>query len=162
MQSSQNTPNDTTRPQRRTQAVDSIITIGDEAFARRDRQPEMRTPYDGCHTYEVWTLRDGATVLAYVGIADKFESRWKSHQAQSWWLGETDVRRIDVTAWKSREAARRYEATRINDADAPLYNVRDERAAHVRAQSDDGWWDEMLSSYELTPLGAVQAVSSWA
>lgn len=95
-------------------------------------------PVAAC-TYEVWDLLGR---LVYVGVAEHFPRRWQQHEARSWWLGEIDVDRVDVTGWPTREDALRIEAAVINEQ-GPVYNTAPELAAYAR-YTDDG----------LRPLGA--------
>ena len=96
-------------------------------------RPEYRhlytnTPAARCWVYEVW---DTQHRLAYVGIADNFERRWRQHCTSSWWLGEIDVWYIDLHGYRTRNEAEQVEAATINEQ-SPVYNTRLETRAYAR------------------------------
>lgn len=85
-----------------------------------DRQPAR------CWVYEVW---DEQNRLAYVGIADDFDRRWRQHASRSWWLSEICVARIYVYGYRTRAEARYVEAETIHDQ-SPIYNTNLEQSTY--------------------------------
>lgn len=104
-------------------------------------RPDFVNDYEGrppanCWVYEVW---DTQGRLAYVGIADNFEKRWRSHQHSSWWLSEIEIWYVSVHGFRSRREARKIEAAVIN-TQSPVYNTRRETSSYrcYLATSHDG------------------------
>lgn len=106
-------------------------------------------PYDDkavhCWVYEIW---DTYNRLAYVGIAENWERRWKQHQAKSWWLDEITVQRIYLNGYRTRGEAVETEAEVIATQN-PVYNTRQERHAYDRALRNPNRHD----GDRLTPIG---------
>lgn len=118
-----------------------------QALHRLDRLREVRAvipeavqiyearPPAQCWVYEVW---DTQRRLAYVGIADNFEKRWRQHLRSSWWLGEIDIWYVTVYGYRSRWEARQVEAVVIN-TQSPVYNTAREYAAY---EAYNGIWQD--------------------
>jgi len=106
--------------------------MGDQLKVKR------RTVLDGsakamCFDYAVWDTRNR---LVYVGIAYNFRQRWAQHVRSSWWLGEVEVDRVEVTGWPTRTAARFAEACAINEQ-AAIYNTAREPSSYRRAREEE-------------------------
>lgn len=102
-----------------------------EIRATTDPERFARLPDAQCFVYEVW---DTMHRLAYVGIADNFERRWRQHQRSSWWLGEIDIWYVDIFGYRSRHEARLAEACVINDQ-CPVYNTSQESSSFRQYQA---------------------------
>jgi hypothetical protein len=89
---------------------------------------------DGTALYRVW---GDADLLLYIGVSDRFGTRWKEHAKQQPWWGE--MRRLSVDSWhESRDEAEAAEQAAIK-AEFPKYNV-------VHAISAGGRQDPPLST----------------
>lgn len=98
--------------------------------------------------YEVWDTRDR---LAYVGIADDFDRRWRQHVDKSWWLHEIQVAQIFVEGYFTRDEARQIEAEVIN-SQSPVYNTSRELAAYRRYKAFDTDPSRPWHDFELVPV----------
>ncbi len=113
-----------------------------EEYARRAR------PRATCFVYEVW---DTMGRLAYVGIADNFERRWRQHVASSWWLGEIHVHYISVYGYRTRHEARQVEASVINEQ-SPVYNTSRETSAYAEYRQLWDSPDRPVDEWDCAPV----------
>lgn len=122
-------------------------------MARLREVPMNQIPWEdpppvACWVYEVW---DTHHRLAYVGIADNFERRWRQHESSSWWMGEIEVWYVEVFGYRSRWDARQVEAQMINDQHA-VFNTNKEAYAY-RAWLE--LWeneDRQMDPFDCSPL----------
>lgn len=109
-----------------------------DAYATYSCRPDAR-----CWLYEVW---DDQNRLAYVGIADDFDRRWRQHVSKSWWLNEINVATVYVIGYQSRSEAKQLEAAVIHEQH-PVYNTAPESASYARYKLNQDRIDELGDQY---------------
>jgi len=121
-----------------TRQLPRIVERHPSAYAVYSTRPAAQ-----CWLYEVW---DDQNRLAYVGIADDFDRRWRQHVSKSWWLNEIEVKQVYVFGYRSRSEAKQVEAATIHDQH-PVYNTALETGSYRRYRINQDRIDELGDDY---------------